>query len=95
MEREFQGCVHGPECSMISTPQEFHVPGDPALSPCILCASRGIQGMGCNNDWCSVKGIVSGSHLCIPHGSLRHARHLPGADGQEFITASLALSLAL
>lgn len=51
--------------------------------------------LGCNNDWCSVKEIISSSHLCIPHGSLRHARHLPGADKQEFIAASLALSLAL
>lgn len=31
----------------------------------------------------------------MAHGSLSHERHLPGADGQEFIATSLALALAL
>lgn len=43
MDREFQGCAPGPECSVTHTPQAFHAPGEPAPSPCLSCASRRMQ----------------------------------------------------
>lgn len=72
---------------LMHTPEEFRVPGDPALAPCLPCASRGMTE--------ALKRVFPGGHLYTPHGSLRHERHLPGADGQEFIATSLALSFAL
>lgn len=43
----------------------------------------------------SVRRALPSGHLHTLHGPLRHERHLPGAERQEFTAISLALSLAL
>lgn len=43
----------------------------------------------------SVSRALPSGHLHTLHRPLRHERHLPAAERQEFIAISLALSLAL
>lgn len=48
-----------------------------------------------DNDLGSARRALPSGHLHALHGPLRHERHPPGAERQEFIAISLALSLAL